>query len=55
MQLGWYDHKTFDVKEYDYYSSIEGGDMNWIIPGKFVAFPSPNNIKLDEDDGVKNL
>jgi len=33
MTLGWYGYK-----EYDYYEKVEHGDMNWIVPGKFLAF-----------------
>ena len=29
------------MKEYEYYERVENGDLNWIIPGKFVAFMGP--------------
>lgn len=38
---GWYNFKTFSVKEYEHYEKVENGDLNWIIPGKFVAFMGP--------------
>jgi cell division cycle 14 len=41
VQFGWYDFRTFNVKEYEYYERVENGDLNWIIPGKFVAFMGP--------------
>ena len=43
------DHKTFDNKEYEYYEKVENGDLNWIIPGKFIAFMGPldNTSKLE--------
>ena len=41
LKLGWYQFKTFQVKEYEYYERVENGDMNWIIPGKFAAFMGP--------------
>ena len=41
VKFGWYDFKTFNVKEYEYYERVENGDLNWIIPGKFVAFMGP--------------
>ena len=41
VKFGWYDFKTFNVKEYEYYEKVENGDLNWIIPGKFVAFMGP--------------
>ena len=49
ISLGWYDCKTFDNKEYEYYEKVENGDLNWIIPGKFIAFMGPldNTSKLE--------
>jgi len=41
MKLGWYDPKTFKVKEYEEYERVDNGDMNWIIPNKFLAFFFP--------------
>lgn len=37
----WYNFKTFNVKEYEHYERVENGDLNWIVPGKFVAFMGP--------------
>jgi cell division cycle 14 len=41
VRFGWYDFKTFNVKEYEFYEKVENGDLNWIIPNKFVAFMGP--------------
>lgn len=41
VRFGWYDFRTFNVKEYEYYERVENGDLNWIIPGKFAAFMGP--------------
>lgn len=41
MRLGWYSFKDFDPREYEYYEKVENGDLNWIIPGKFIAFMGP--------------
>jgi len=41
VKFGWYDFKTFNVKEYETYERVENGDLNWIIPGKFMAFMGP--------------
>jgi len=41
IKVGWYNYKTFNVKEYEYYERVENGDLNWIIPGKFMAFMGP--------------
>lgn len=32
---------TFNADQYAFYDKIEHGDLNWIIPGKFVAFSGP--------------
>ena len=29
---------TFDADEYDHYEAVENGDLNWILPGKLLAF-----------------
>lgn len=31
----------FDLAEYEHYEQVENGDLNWIIPGKLVAFCGP--------------
>ena len=48
IRLGWYDYKTFNAKEYEHYEKVENGDLNWIIPGKFLAFMGP----VDKRDSV---
>jgi cell division cycle 14 len=49
MDLGWYNPKTFKVKEYEEYENVDNGDMNWIIPGKFMAFSSPSSNPYDAE------
>ena len=41
ISYGWYDFKSFNVKEYEKYERVENGDLNWIIPKKFMAFMGP--------------
>lgn len=41
VKKGWYNYQTFNVKEYEHYEKVENGDLNWIIPGKFLAFMGP--------------
>ena len=41
IKFKWYDFRTFNVKEYEFYERVENGDVNWIIPGKFMAFMGP--------------
>lgn len=54
MKLGWYNPQTFKVKEYEEYERVDNGDLNWIIPGKFLAFSSPSSSPYDAD-GVNIL
>uniref|UniRef100_A0A674NRC6 Dual specificity protein phosphatase CDC14A n=1 Tax=Takifugu rubripes TaxID=31033 RepID=A0A674NRC6_TAKRU len=42
LQYGWLDFSSFDVEEYEHYERAENGDLNWIIPGKFLAFSGPH-------------
>ncbi len=41
LKKGWYDFSKFNVKEYEHYEKVENGDLNWIIPVKFLAFMGP--------------
>jgi cell division cycle 14 len=43
IKLGWFNIKTFNVKEYEFYEDVENGDLNWLVPGKFVAFCTPSS------------
>lgn len=40
---GFFDFDDFDAEEYEYYERVEYGDLNWIIPGKFLAFCGPHS------------
>lgn len=49
LKMNWYNPKTFNYEEYESYSKIENGELNWIIPNKFALFSTPietvqNNI-----------
>ncbi|CAK0841885.1 unnamed protein product [Prorocentrum cordatum] len=49
IDLGWFDWKRFNRRSYDYFANFQNGDMNWIIPRKFLAFASPSPTSLDAD------
>lgn len=49
IKLKWYDYLSFNIKQYEEYERVDNGDMNWIIPGKFLAFSSPSNTQYDSD------
>jgi len=45
---------TNDLFRYEYYERVENGDLNWIIPGKFVAFSGPTS-NIDDRNGVRTF
>lgn len=49
MKMKWFDMKLFNLRDYEYYEKVINGDLNWIIPGKFVAFSGPQANKKDAD------
>mmetsp|Transcript_58355 Transcript_58355/g.139121 ORF Transcript_58355/g.139121 Transcript_58355/m.139121 type:complete len:420 (+) Transcript_58355:253-1512(+) len=49
IRLRWFDWKTFDVDSYQFFEKVEHGDMNWIIPEKFLAFAGPFPTSTDPD------
>jgi cell division cycle 14 len=49
IQHGWFDRDHFDVDWYEFREKVENGDMNWIIPEKFLAFAGPSPTPTDMD------
>jgi len=49
IKLKWFDIKTFNLRDYEFYEKVENGDLNWIIPGKFIAFSGPSDQPRDAD------
>lgn len=41
IKRSWFNYSTFDSAEYEFHSKPVNGDLNWIIPNQFLAFPSP--------------
>ncbi|XP_046682260.1 dual specificity protein phosphatase CDC14A-like isoform X2 [Homalodisca vitripennis] len=41
-ELGFFNFSDFDVEEYEHYEKVEHGDLNWIVPQKFIAFCGPH-------------
>ncbi|XP_045488673.1 dual specificity protein phosphatase CDC14C isoform X2 [Pieris rapae] len=39
--LGFFNFQDFNYEEYDRLDKIQGGDLNWLIPGKYLAFIGP--------------
>ncbi|XP_058805471.1 dual specificity protein phosphatase CDC14B-like [Phymastichus coffea] len=42
-QLGFFNFHDFNLKEYEHFERVENGDLNWILPGKFIAFCGPHS------------
>ncbi|XP_073699726.1 dual specificity protein phosphatase CDC14AB [Garra rufa] len=42
LQHGFLNFEAFDVNEYEHYERVENGDLNWIVPGKLLAFSGPH-------------
>lgn len=49
MRIRWFDPNTFDVACYEFYEKVEHGDMNWVMPDKFLAFAGPSATPIDAD------
>ncbi|CAK9304102.1 unnamed protein product [Gordionus sp. m RMFG-2023] len=44
LSLGFLNFHDFDINAYEYYEKVENGDMNWIIPGRILAFCGPESL-----------
>jgi hypothetical protein len=59
QQLGWLNFETFNVQQYEYYERVENGDLNEIVPGRFVAFSGPaarrTEVSLGPEDYIPIL
>jgi cell division cycle 14 len=40
---------------YKHYERVENGDLNVIVPGKFVAFSGPSAVKQEIADGIYTM
>ena len=53
VKLKWFDMKTFNLKEYEFYAQTENGNLSWIVPGRFIAFRGPANKSLSYEKSKK--
>lgn len=49
MSCGLFKWESYDVESYDFFEKVENGDLNWILPNKFLAFVGPSAASVDED------
>jgi cell division cycle 14 len=40
--IKWGAGEELDLDEYEHYEQVENGDLNWIVPGKLMAFSGPS-------------
>ncbi|XP_032248744.1 dual specificity protein phosphatase CDC14B isoform X1 [Phoca vitulina] len=43
MQYDFLNFNSFNLDEYEHYEKAENGDLNWIIPDRFIAFCGPHS------------
>ncbi|XP_044745852.1 uncharacterized protein LOC123307553 isoform X2 [Coccinella septempunctata] len=46
VAFNFFNFDDFDVTEYDMYEKLQFGDMNWLVPRKFLAFIGPNSSEF---------
>jgi cell division cycle 14 len=54
VQHEWFQWDTFNIGSYEHFSRIDVGDMNWVIPHRFLAFSGPHAVPMD-DNGYPGL
>lgn len=47
IKLKWFNVRNFKLRDYEYYERVENGDLNEIIPEKFIAFSGPSSTDRD--------
>ncbi|XP_049279639.1 uncharacterized protein LOC125762017 isoform X1 [Anopheles funestus] len=52
IQRNLFNFEDFNVDDYEYYECVENGDLNWIVPGKLLAFCGPNSRTERTNDTV---
>jgi len=53
IQHSFFDYDNFNLEEYQFYEKVENGDLNWIVPGKFIAFCGPSSVFTLVETGQK--
>ncbi|BAM79986.1 similar to protein-tyrosine phosphatase, CDC14 homolog [Cyanidioschyzon merolae strain 10D] len=43
---------AFDIESYELWEQVHNGDLNWIVPGKLLAFAGPTSCPEATDIGV---
>lgn len=40
------------MKDYQFYEKVENGDLNWIVPNKFIAFCDPQTYSSSSSSSI---
>ncbi|GJD06381.1 Dual specificity protein phosphatase CDC14A [Galdieria sulphuraria] len=51
----FFDPETFDIEEYEFFEQPLHGDLNWIVPGKLLAFSGPTAVRTLSPDGSRSF
>ncbi|XP_043228500.1 dual specificity protein phosphatase CDC14C-like isoform X2 [Amphibalanus amphitrite] len=43
IKFNFFNFDDFDVDEYEHYEKVQSGDLNWLVPDKFLAFCGPHS------------
>lgn len=50
-KFGFFNFDDFNYLEYEHYEIVESGDLNWILPNKFIAFCGPHMLSGTDNKG----
>lgn len=50
-KFGFFKFDDFNYLEYEHYEIVEAGDLNWIVPNKFIAFCGPHLMSGTDNKG----
>lgn len=50
-KFGFFNFQDFNYLEYEHYEIVESGDLNWIVPNKFIAFCGPHMMSGTDNKG----
>lgn len=51
LKYGFFNFDDFNYLEYEHYEIVESGDLNWIVPNKFIAFCGPHLLSGTDNKG----
>lgn len=51
FKYGFFNFDDFNYLEYEHYEIVESGDLNWILPNKFIAFCGPHMMSGTDNKG----